>query len=74
MWTDTFDPHHVLPQEKWPEYAENPFNLVMVCRRHHATHENAHRRIRQDELPAQTLTWIRTLGGRETLFLERTYR
>jgi hypothetical protein len=75
MWTvEAFDPHHVLPQAQWPEHAENPFNLVMVCWHHHDNHERAHRRIRYDELPEQVRTWIRTLGGRETLYVERTYR
>jgi 5-methylcytosine-specific restriction endonuclease McrA len=66
--------HHVLSQQHFPEHDQQPLNLVALCPDCHARHENAHRRIRQDELPAQTLTWIRTLGGRETLFLERTYR
>jgi 5-methylcytosine-specific restriction endonuclease McrA len=66
--------HHVLSQQHYPEHDQHELNLVALCASCHARHENAHRRIRQDELPAQTLTWIRTLGGRETLFLERTYR
>jgi 5-methylcytosine-specific restriction endonuclease McrA len=66
--------HHVLPQEKWPEHDENPFNLVAICAGCHDNHERAHRRIRYDELPEQVRTWIRTLGGRETLYVERVYR
>jgi 5-methylcytosine-specific restriction endonuclease McrA len=65
--------HHVLPQQTWPEYDENPFNLVAICPGCHDNHERAHRRIRYDELPEQVRTWIRTLGGRETLYVERTY-
>jgi 5-methylcytosine-specific restriction endonuclease McrA len=66
--------HHVLPQQTWPEHDENPFNLVAICAGCHDNHERAHRRIRYDELPEQVRTWIRTLGGRETLYVERTYR
>jgi 5-methylcytosine-specific restriction endonuclease McrA len=65
--------HHVLPQSKWPEHDEQMMNLVALCEPCHARHENAHRRIRYDELPEQVRTWIRTLGGRETLYTERTY-
>jgi 5-methylcytosine-specific restriction endonuclease McrA len=68
------DLHHVLPQSKWPEHDEQMMNLVAVCETCHARHEVAHRRIRYDELPEQVRTWIRTLGGRETLYVERTYR
>jgi hypothetical protein len=66
--------HHALPRSKWPEFTLEPLNMVAICAEHHDLHERAHRRIRQDELPEATLTWIRTLGGRETLYLERTYR
>jgi 5-methylcytosine-specific restriction endonuclease McrA len=65
--------HHVLPQSQWPEHDQQPFNLVAICAGCHDNHERAHRRIRYDELPEQVRTWIRTLGGRETLYTERTY-
>jgi 5-methylcytosine-specific restriction endonuclease McrA len=67
------DLHHVLPQQTWPEHGQQPFNLVAICPGCHDNHERAHRRIRYDELPEQVRTWIRTLGGRETLYVERTY-
>jgi 5-methylcytosine-specific restriction endonuclease McrA len=65
--------HHVLPQRLWPEHDQQMHNLVAICPGCHANHEAAHRRIRYDELPEQVRTWIRTLGGRETLYTERTY-
>jgi 5-methylcytosine-specific restriction endonuclease McrA len=65
--------HHVLPQSQWPEYDQWPDNLVAVCPGCHDNHERAHRRIRYDELPEQVRTWVRTLGGRENMYLERTY-
>jgi 5-methylcytosine-specific restriction endonuclease McrA len=70
---DWIQMHHVLPQAKWPEHDGNPLNLVAICWACHDNHERAHRRIRYDELPEQVRTWIRTLGGRETLYTERTY-
>lgn len=66
--------HHVLPVQHWPQYELEELNLVIVDAGCHDEHERAHRRIRWDELPQETRTWIRTLGGRETLYAERTYR
>jgi 5-methylcytosine-specific restriction endonuclease McrA len=65
--------HHVLPQQNWPQHAYEANNLVAVCPGCHDNHERAHRRIRYDELPEAVRTWVHTLGGRETLYLERTY-
>jgi 5-methylcytosine-specific restriction endonuclease McrA len=65
--------HHVLSQQHYPEHDEQPFNLIALCADCHMRHENAHRRVRYDELPEQVRTWIRTLGGRETLYVERMY-
>jgi 5-methylcytosine-specific restriction endonuclease McrA len=65
--------HHVLPQSKFPAYAKRTENLVALCAGCHDEHERAHRRIRYDELPEQVRTWVRTLGGREEIYMERTY-
>jgi 5-methylcytosine-specific restriction endonuclease McrA len=65
--------HHVLSQQHYPEHDQQPLNLIALCADCHMRHENAHRRVRYDELPEQVRTWIRTLGGRETLYVERTY-
>jgi 5-methylcytosine-specific restriction endonuclease McrA len=65
--------HHVLPQSQWFEHAHDPRNMVAICPGCHDNHERAHRRIRYDELPEQVRTWVRTLGGRENMYLERTY-
>jgi 5-methylcytosine-specific restriction endonuclease McrA len=73
LWALGFHVHHVLPQSKWPEHDQQMHNLVAICVGCHDNHERAHRRIRYDELPEQVRTWIRTLGGRETLYVERTY-
>ena len=56
------------------EHALESRNLVALCAGCHDNHERAHRRIRYDELPDETRTWISTLGGQETSYLERTYR
>ena len=66
--------HHLLPQAKWPEHDQQPLNMVALCPGCHDAHERAHRRIRWDELPEQSRTWIRTLGGQETLYAERVYK
>jgi 5-methylcytosine-specific restriction endonuclease McrA len=65
--------HHVLPKSQWPEHAHAIDNLVAVCAGCHDNHERAHRRIRYEELPEQVRTWVRTLGGREEIYMERTY-
>jgi 5-methylcytosine-specific restriction endonuclease McrA len=65
--------HHVLPLRLWPEHGTDEANLVALCPQCHARHESAFRRIRYEELPEQVRTWVRTFGGRENLYLERTY-
>lgn len=65
--------HHVLPVQRWPQYETQGLNLVLVCAGCHDEHERAHRRIPYGSLPKSVRTWIRTLGGRETLYMERTY-
>jgi 5-methylcytosine-specific restriction endonuclease McrA len=69
----TLQVHHILPQSKWPEHAENLENMVALHPHCHANHEAASRRIRQSELREETLTWVRSLGGLEALYLERIY-
>ena len=73
-WRGPLQVHHILPQAKWPEHDQQPLNMVALCPGCHDAHERAHRRIRWDELPEQSRTWIRTLGGQETLYAERVYR
>jgi 5-methylcytosine-specific restriction endonuclease McrA len=65
--------HHALPVSKWPEHEREPRNMVLACEGCHDEHERAHRRFRHDELPEAVRTWIRSLGGREALYMERTY-
>ena len=39
------DPHHVLPVQGWPQHCQESLNLVPICRKCHANHHAAHRRI-----------------------------
>jgi 5-methylcytosine-specific restriction endonuclease McrA len=65
--------HHVLPVSRWPELTDRASNIVSVCEPCHARHENAHRRIRWDELPAITILLAQTTSGAAAVYLERTY-
>lgn len=65
--------HHVLPVRLWPEYEAEPRNMVLVCEGCHDEHERAHRRLRLVELPEECALWAYTRGGRESLYIERTY-
>lgn len=65
--------HHVLPVERWPELTAVAENIVAVCERCHARHENAHRRIRWDELPQCAITLAYSTSGAAAVYLERVY-
>jgi 5-methylcytosine-specific restriction endonuclease McrA len=65
--------HHTLPVSRWPELTACAANIVAVCEPCHARHENAHRRIRWDELPECTITLAQTTSGAAAVYLERTY-
>lgn len=63
--------HHVLPRQKWPEFIDEPANLVGVCVRCHERHELAVERIPRRALPAAAveLADAHGLGW----YIERTY-
>jgi len=71
VWNDF--PHHVLPKAKWPELKDDRWNLATIHLSCHANHENASRRIRRDELPAETLEVLAKLDARIQAYVERTY-
>jgi hypothetical protein len=62
-----------MPVSRWPELTAIAENIVGVCEPCHARHENAHRRIRWDELPQCTITLAQTTSGAAAVYLERTY-
>jgi 5-methylcytosine-specific restriction endonuclease McrA len=65
--------HHVLPVQRWPALTARAENIVAVCEPCHARHENAHRRIRWEELPACAILLAQTTSGAAAVYLERTY-
>lgn len=67
------DRHHVLPVSRFPEHETEPMNQVLACLQCHMDHESWANRLRYDELPGEVVVWVRTLGGREALELERSY-
>jgi 5-methylcytosine-specific restriction endonuclease McrA len=67
------DVHHVLPQRLFPELADVAANMVGVCRKCHARHENAFRRIYMQELPDVTVALVADLGGPAEAYFVRTY-
>lgn len=45
------DPAHLLPRSLWPEYVDNPDNIVALCRSCHQQHDdNVEFRTKQDKL------------------------
>lgn len=81
----SLDAHHVTPKRALHRYARtleldrestasllwDPNNGVAVCRRHHAEHETARRRIPRDLLPDRALAFARALEL--DYLIERTY-
>lgn len=63
----------MLPVSKWPELTAVATNIVGVCMGCHARHENAHRRIRWEELPSCSVLLAQTTSGAAAVYLERTY-
>jgi hypothetical protein len=47
--------------------------MVLACAGCHDEHERAHRRLRMAELPPRVLAWAMSRGGREALYVQRTY-
>jgi len=67
---DHLDPHHVFPKQKWPELKWEPDNIIPVCRKCHADHEVAYRRLpRAAVKPAERLA----TDDRMKAYLDRTY-
>lgn len=69
----SLQPHHVLPVEHWPEFTTHPANIVLICWPDHDNHERAHRRIRWDELPPETIRLAQQTSGAAAAYLERSY-
>lgn len=64
--------HHVLPKQRWPEFAEVCENLVAVCDGHHMDHEFApSSRIPRGALPACALELADAAGLMD--YIEATY-
>lgn len=61
------DGHHAIPRRVlvrlgFADYVMDKTNRVPVCRHDHEAHENRHRPIRRDELPASVFEFARLLG------------
>jgi 5-methylcytosine-specific restriction endonuclease McrA len=65
--------HHVLPVAIFAEYETEALCMVLACAGCHDEHERAHRRLRMAELPPRVLAWAMSRGGRESLYVQRTY-
>jgi 5-methylcytosine-specific restriction endonuclease McrA len=65
--------HHVLPVSRWPELTAVAANIVACCEACHARHENAHRRIRWEELPECAILLAQTTSGAAAVYLDKIY-
>lgn len=71
------DPHHVFPQSKWPDLADEPNNVVALCRHCHAAHHSGNpdeRLPRRVARHAMLLVGPDREGERRKAYLERYYR
>ena len=64
------DWHHVFPKSKFPQLRDEKTNLIAVCRRCHANHEVAYRR-----LPRSAIARAEGLATTDAMrsYLDRTY-
>jgi hypothetical protein len=69
-WRRIQQMHHVLPESRFPQFAQLAENLLGVCVGCHASHEGASRRIPVSVLPVAALD----LAAREGFPIERYYR
>lgn len=68
------DPHHILPQQKWPEHRLEPDLIVLVCRGCHDDHERASHRIPFEALPDCALEQATRLADPRILaYIHQTY-
>ena len=68
--------HHVLPARTFPQWINEPLNLVGICPEHHDEHERARRRIRWRALPVAVRSWVADRmreDGAVAAFVLRTY-
>lgn len=62
--------HHVLSQQKWPELADEPLNVVAVCRRCHERHHTGVLRLSRSSVRVVEQL---ELTEPQKRFLERSY-
>ena len=68
------DPHHVLPQQRWPELRLVADLIVWVCRRCHDNHEAASHRIPYEALPPCVFDQaMRIADPRINAYIHNTY-
>lgn len=53
--------HHIKPVSKHPELSLEPFNVILLCQKHHYLRENANRKKRM-EFDTKDLNTLNTLN------------